>query len=186
MEGNRCVIFNCNILGNQDTLYVTGENSNQYFRNCYIEGTTDFIFGSATALFQDCAIRSKADSYITAASTPKGKEFGFVFVNCRITADPGVGKVYLGRPWRDFAKVVFMNCELGPHILPEGWSNWDKTQRDKTAYFAEYKNSGPGFSPAKRIAWSHQLTPKEASKYTLSKILNSTMAIQPAVEWTGQ
>ncbi len=186
VEGNRCVIFNCNILGNQDTLYVTGENSSQYYRNCYIEGTTDFIFGSATALFQDCAIRSKADSYITAASTPKGKEYGFVFMNCKITAAEGVSKVYLGRPWRDFAKVVFMNCELGAHILTEGWSNWDKTNRDKTAYFAEFKNNGPGFTPQKRVAWSHQLTPKEASKYTLSKILNSTMAIQPAEEWTGQ
>jgi pectinesterase len=171
IEGDRCVFRNCRILGNQDTLYAAGQNSRQYFANCYIEGTTDFIFGAATALFDSCTVCSKADSYVTAASTPQGKPFGFVFRNCKLTAKEGVNKVYLGRPWRDYAKVVYLNCELGAHILPQGWANWDKTTRDKTAYYAEFKNTGPGASTNQRIAWSHMLTPKEAANYTTEKIL---------------
>src|SRR5512133_262750 len=144
VKGDRCVFRNCRILGNQDTLYTDGLNSRHYFDGCYIEGTTDFIFGPATALFTNCIIHSKRDSYITAASTPEGKPFGYVFMNCKITAAPEAKKVYLGRPWRDYAKTVFINCELGPHIVPEAWSNWSGTERDKTAYYAEYGNTGQG------------------------------------------
>jgi Pectin methylesterase len=178
VEGNRCAFINCNILGNQDTLYATGENSQQYYSGCYIEGTTDFIFGSATALFDSCTLHSKSDSYITAASTNKNQEFGFVFTNCKLTAAPSVSKVYLGRPWRDFAKVVFLYCEMGGHILPEGWRNWDNTSRDQTAYYAEYKNTGNGFQPLNRIKWSHQLLKKEKSKYTISNILSPCFVIE--------
>ncbi len=171
VEGNRCMFKNCRIIGNQDTLYAAGEGNRHYFKSCYIEGTTDFIFGASTALFEECIIHSKSDSYITAASTPFNVSFGFVFIQCKITADDGVSKVYLGRPWRDYAKVVFLNCSLGQHILPEGWSNWDNTQRDKTAYFAEYKNTGSGANAAERISWSHQLKTNEALKYTRDNIL---------------
>jgi pectinesterase len=182
VEGNRCSFVNCNIMGNQDTLYATGENSRQYYSGCFIEGTTDFIFGSATALFESCTLNSKADSYITAASTNKGKNFGFVFINCKLTAADGITKVYLGRPWRDFANVVFIQCEMGKHILPEGWSNWDKTSRDKTAFFAEYKNTGAGFTPEKRVTWTHQLPVKEAEKYTRPIILKPASIPEPAEE----
>ncbi len=171
VEGDRCTFRNCRILGHQDTLYTAGQNSRQYFADCYIEGTTDFIFGAATVLFERCTINSKSDSYVTAASTPKGKPFGYVFLNCKLTAAPGVAKCYLGRPWRDFARVVYINCELGAHILPEGWVNWAKTSRDQTAYYAEFGNKGPGANPTKRVAWSHQLTPEEAAKYTPPHIL---------------
>ncbi|MGB8489988.1 MAG: pectinesterase family protein, partial [Bacteroidales bacterium] len=161
VSGNRCAIRNCNILGNQDTLYATGENSRQYFTGCLIEGTTDFIFGSATGVFDKCTIRSKADSYITAASTTEGKNWGFVFIDCKLIAAEGVEKVYLGRPWRDFAKVAFIRCDMGEHILPQGWSNWAGTARERTAFFAEYNNTGAGYAPEKRVRWSHQLSPEE-------------------------
>jgi pectinesterase len=171
VEGDRCVFKNCRILGNQDTLYTAGQNSRQFFDSCYIEGTTDFIFGAATVLFKQCVICSKSDSYITAASTPQGKAFGYVFLNCKLIANEKVTKVYLGRPWRDYAKVVYLYCEMGPHILPSGWANWDKTSRDKTAYYAEYNNSGAGSVTDKRVLWSHRLSKKEAKKYTIHNIL---------------
>ena len=185
VEGDRCVFHNCRILGNQDTLYAAGQNSRQYFNGCYIEGTTDFIFGAATVLFEGCTINSKSNSYVTAASTPKGKQFGYVFLNCKLTASEGVNKVYLGRPWRDFANVVYIKCDLGAHIVPEGWANWDKTTRDKTAYYAEFENKGVGVNTEKRINWSHQLTAKEAKKYTLENILAANLPEEPiAAEWT--
>jgi len=185
VEGDRCVFINCRILGNQDTLYAAGQNSRQYFSGCYIEGTTDFIFGAATVLFEGCTINSKSNSYVTAASTPKGKQFGYVFLDCKLTASEGVTKVYLGRPWRDYAKVVYIKCELGAHIVPDGWANWDKTTRDKTAWFAEFLNKGAGANPGKRISWSHQLSTKEVKKFTIENILAAYLPEEPVVaEWT--
>lgn len=169
--GDRAIFRNCRLLGNQDTLYAAGETARQYFYNCYIEGTTDFIFGEATVLFEECELHNKSNSYITAASTTKGKAYGFVFLKCKLTANPDVDKAYLGRPWRDYAKVVYLNCELGAHILPEGWSNWDKTQRDKTAYYAEFENKGAGSNTSKRVTWSKQLTAQEALDYSVEKVL---------------
>lgn len=163
-------VINCNLLGNQDTLYASGKGK-QYYKNCYIEGTTDFIFGSATAFFENCEIYSKKNSYITAASTPQDSLFGYVFKDCKITADKAVDKVYLGRPWRVYAQTVFMNCELGKHILPIGWHNWSKPEAEKTAFYAEYENKGEGYKPSERVEWSHQLTKREAKKYTLKNVL---------------
>ncbi len=171
VEGDRCLFRNCRFVGNQDTLYAAGNDSRLYFQKCTIEGTTDFIFGAATALFEECTLHSKSNSFITAASTPDGKSYGYVFLRCRLTADEGVTAVYLGRPWRDFARTVFLRCEMGSHILPEGWSNWSGTARDKTAFYAEYQNTGPGAASAARVPWSRQLTKREARSYTLEKIL---------------
>jgi len=170
-EGDQCVFRNCRFLGNQDTAYAAGKFSRMFFSNCYIEGTTDFIFGEATVLFEKCSIHCKGDSYITAASTPEGKPFGFVFRNCKLTAAENVKNVYLGRPWRIYAKVAYLNCEMGSFIKSEGWHNWDKPNAEKTSFFAEYKNTGPGALPVKRINWSHQLTDDEASAFTPEKIL---------------
>lgn len=183
-EGDRCVFVNCRFLGNQDTVYATGKISRQYFSNCYLEGTTDFIFGEATVLFGDCTIHCKSDSYITAASTPLGKPFGFVFRNCKITAADGVKKVYLGRPWRSYAKVAFLNCELGSFIIPEGWDNWSKSENEKTVFFAEYQNSGIGAATSKRVKWSKQLSGKDAKAYTKENIfapINWELSLRP--EW---
>ena len=172
---NRAKIENCNVVGNQDTLYASGDGNSQYFKNCYIEGTTDFIFGKATVLFENCEIHSKKNSYITAASTPEDVKFGFVFENCKLTASENANEVYLGRPWRIFAKTVFINCEMGSHIRPEGWHNWSKPEAEKTAYYAEYNCKGPGYKPNERVSWSHQLTKSQAKKYTIQNILGTEM-----------
>ena len=182
VNGNRCVFRNCRILGNQDTLYTDGPGNRLYFKECYIEGTTDFIFGSATVLFDDCVVCCRDNSYITAASTTKGMRYGYVFMNCRLTAVNGVNKVYLGRPWRDYAKVVFINCQLGNHILPEGWSDWEGAERYKTAFFAEYGNRGSGSNVSKRVNWSHQISKKEASKYTINNILSPELPVEKSVD----
>ncbi|MFH7000992.1 pectate lyase [Flavobacterium bizetiae] len=173
---NRAKVVNCNILGNQDTLYLSGKNSKQYFKDCYIEGTTDFIFGSATALFENCEIHSIKNSYITAASTPQDTTFGFVFKNCKLTAEPAATAVYLGRPWRIYAKTVYINCDMGNHIRAEGWHNWSKPEAEKNAFYAEYNGKGEGFQPTKRVVWSHQLSKKEAEKYTIENILKDSIS----------
>ncbi|WP_423127019.1 pectinesterase family protein [Gaoshiqia sp. Z1-71] len=173
VEGDRCQFRNCRITGHQDTFYGAGEKSRQYFSRCYIEGTTDFLFGEATVVFDSCTIHSKSNSYITAASTPKGRPFGFVFMNCTLRADPGVDRVYLGRPWRDYAKVVFLNCEMGAHILPGGWANWSGTGRDQTAFYAEYGSTGAGAFANERVEWSHQLRKKELKSYRLEQIFKA-------------
>lgn len=157
IEGDRAYFKNCHFLGNQDTLYNYGKESRQYFENCYIEGTVDFIFGWATVLFKDCVIHSVGDGYVTAPATDKGKKYGYVFMDCKLTAADGVHKVYLSRPWRPYAKAVFIRCDLGNHIMPEGWNNWGKKDNEKTAYYAEYKNIGEGAPKENRAKWSHQL-----------------------------
>ena len=172
VEGDRFGAERCSLLGNQDTYYAATENSRQYLRDCYIEGTTDFIFGEATVFFYNCTIKSLANSYITASSARQTKDYGFVFLNCRLTADTAIGKVYLGRPWRPYAKTVFIKTEMGSHILPQGWDNWKNPENEKTAFYAEYKSFGEGANPAARAKWSHQLTEKEAKKYTLNNIFN--------------
>jgi pectinesterase len=171
LNSNRAMFVNCSFLGNQDTVYLSGDGAKNYFKNCYIEGTTDFIFGEATVLFENCVIHSKKDSFITAASTPQNTAFGFVFKECKLTADDGVTQVYLGRPWRIYAKTVFMNCEMGNHIIPEAWGNWSKPEAEKTTFFAEYNGKGPGFQPQKRVRWSFQLTASQAQEYSNSTIL---------------
>ncbi|MFD1604664.1 pectate lyase [Flavobacterium artemisiae] len=176
VTGNRVKISNCKLLGNQDTLYVSGKETKQYFKDCYIEGTTDFIFGSATALFENCIIHSIKSSYITAASTPEGTAFGFVFKDCKITANTEAKDVYLGRPWRIYAKTVFLNCELGKQIKPEGWENWSKTEAEKKSFYAEYNNTGEGAAFSKRVKWSYQLSKKEAASFTASNILKDKTA----------
>jgi pectinesterase len=170
VEGDCNTVINCRVIGNQDTLYATGWRSRQYYCKCYIEGTIDYIFGSATAIFRDCTIHSKDDSYITAASTPGESEYGFVFINCHLTSDPEIQRVFLGRPWGDYAKAVFIGCAMEHHIAPEGWHNWSQPDREKTSYYAEYGCTGPGASLKERVNWSHQLKAKDVKKYTTDRI----------------
>ena len=174
VEADRVIIRNCKIIGNQDTLFPSADSSRQYYVDCYIEGTTDFIFGAATVVFERCHIHSKKNSYITAASTTEHQAFGFVFFNCKLTAEPAFKKVYLGRPWRPFAKTVFINTEMGDHILPQGWSPWNKNDNHKQSYYAEYGSFGPGYVAGQRIDWSHQLSKKELKKYTLKNIFSGS------------
>ncbi len=169
VEKDRCEFVDCKILGYQDTVYTAGEGNRQLFLRCYIEGSVDFIFGAATVLFEDCIINNKARGYVTAASTFEGTDFGYVFKNCKITANEGVDNVFLGRPWRPFAQTVFISCDLGKHIAAEGWKNWHDAE--KTVFYAEYDCTGEGYQPKQRVSWSKQLTKKEAAKYTRKNIL---------------
>ena len=172
-EGDRLKFINCRILGNQDTIYTGAKFTRLYFKDCYIDGTTDFIFGPSTALFEVCIIHSKRNSYVTAASTPKEAKYGYVFKHCKLTAEPGVDKVYLGRPWRPYAYTLFIECELGKHIVLAGWHNWGKQSNEETARYMEYKNTGEGANASERVAWSKQLTKKEAEAVTVDAIFRT-------------
>ena len=177
IKSDRVSVKNCNILGNQDTLYLSEGNTRVYFENCFINGTTDFIFGAATAYFYKCTIESLTNSYITAASTPQGQSYGFVFTDCKLTAkDNTVDKVFLGRPWRPYAQTVFINTEMGSHIIAEGWNEWfDKRfpDKDKTAYYAEYGSKGVSAkNVSQRVSWSHQLKKLDIKKYEKDLVFN--------------
>jgi pectinesterase len=170
VQGDKETFFDCRIVGNQDILFLNSETSRQYYRNCYIEGTTDFIFGPATAWFEGCQIHSKKNSHVTAASTPQEHPFGFVFDHCQLTGDTSIHNASLGRPWRPYADVNYLYCFIGRHIRPEGWSNWNNTDSYKTARYAEYKNDGPGAAVAGRAPWSQQLTDEQAQKITVKNV----------------
>lgn len=172
VEGDRCVFVNCRFLGHQDTIYTGRENMRQYFLNCYIEGTTDFIFGPSTTWFEGCDIVCKANSYITAASTPENIRYGYIFNRCNVSfADSTVKSEYLGRPWRAWAMTLFMNCQLPKGIKPIGWHNWGKVENEKTARYMEYNNTGEGADTSQRPSWVKLLSKKEASEYTLSNVM---------------
>ena len=177
-QGDRLMFLNCRFLGNQDTVYTGMPYTRLLFRDCYIEGTTDFIFGASTAWFEHCAIYCKINSYITAASTPQDAEFGYVFNNCTVTTAEGADKVYLGRPWRDYGYTLFMNCDLPKQIRPEGWHHWEK-QREQTARYLEYNNHGEGAKTDGRVGWSRQLTKKEAQQITMERVFSQKREWRP-------
>lgn len=172
-DADKAIFKNCRFIGNQDVLFTNNEKSRQYYDRCYIEGTTDFIFGSATAWFNQCHIHSKKDSHITAASTPGYKKYGYVFYDCALTGDTSLHNVSLGRPWRPSASVAYIRCYMGQHIKAEGWSNWNNTENYKTTRYAEYKNYGPSADRAKRVNWAKQLTDEEAGEFTPVVILGA-------------
>ena len=186
VEGDRILLKNCRILGNQDTLFTAIANSRQYYLNCYVEGTTDFIFGEATAVFQSCTIKSLSNSYITAAATREGQKFGYVFFDCKLIADSGINKVFLGRPWRPYARTVWIRTSMGGHIVPEGWYHWPGDSmfpnKEKTTYYAEYQSTGPGAPASGRIGWSKQLSSSEAKVYTLNNIFNHAHPWMPNIK----
>ena len=171
VEGNRASFKNCRMVGFQDVLFLSGSGVKHYFEDCYIEGTTDFIFGAATAVFKNCLIHSKKNSHVTAASTNSIIPFGFIFFDCKLTADSNINKVSLGRPWSPTASVAYINCWLGSHIIPEGWNNWKNPANESTARYAEYKSSGPGANVDARVKWAKQLTDEEVKGFTIENIL---------------
>jgi pectinesterase len=173
VEGNRASFFNCKMTGFQDVLFLSGNGVKHYFEDCYIEGTTDFIFGAATAVFENCLIHSKKNSHVTAASTNSIIPFGFVFKNCTLTGDTSLNKVSLGRPWSPTASVTYLNCWMGKHIIEEGWNNWKNPANEATARYSEFNSSGPGANPSKRVNWSKQLSEAQAKELTNAKILGT-------------
>ena len=187
-DGDFLFFKNCRFIGNQDTLYTYGRYGKDggikrnYFLDCYIEGTTDFIFGPSIAYFENCTIHSKKNSYVTAASTLKGQKYGYVFKNCRLTAAEGITKCYLGRPWGAYAKTVFIDCELGSHILPEGWHDWEKPGKPdtkKNSYYAEWGSYGPG-AAGPRVKWARKLTASKVAGYTFEKVMYQE---QDGIKW---
>lgn len=203
-EGDRLAFGNCRFLGGQDTLFTAplppkeiepfgfmgpGRDtprriSRQYYKDCYLEGDVDFIFGGATAYFENCECFSKdtgrpVNSYVTAASTPKGQAYGYVMNHCRFTGSCPPQSAYLGRPWREYARTVLLNCYIGRHIREEGWHDWNKPGTHKTAYFAEYHSYGPSSDPAKRPGWVKMLTDAEAKSYGRRTVLGGTDGWNP-------
>ena len=170
-EGDCIILNNCRLLGNQDTLYTGSEGGRLFFYNCYIEGTTDFIFGPSTAWFEQCLLHGKKNSYITAAATPSQQPFGYIFNQCSITAADHVTSLYLGRPWRPYAMTLFMNSELPKEIHPAGWHNWDNRDNEKTTRYSEYNNHGKGSNTEKRVTWSNVLSKDVIEKITLENVM---------------
>ena len=177
IEGDRAYFKHCRFLGNQDTLYTYGKESRQYYEDCYVEGTVDFIFGWSTVVFHNCEIHSVGDGYVTAPATDKGKQYGYVFWNCRLTAAPEAKSVYLSRPWRPYAQVVYIQCQLGKHILPAGWDNWRNPANEKTVFFAEYKNTGDGADIKQRVSYGKQL--KSIAGYSPEDVLKGNDGWNP-------
>jgi len=175
---DRVVFRNCRFLGWQDTLFADG--GRQYYKDCYIEGHVDFIFGSGTAVFENCTIHSKGQGYITAHWRLNDAETnGFVLLNCRLTGTNTGNGVYLGRPWRPYGRVVFIDCWMDAHIKPEGWDNWRDPAREKTARFAEYGSRGPGANPSARVSWSKQFNAQEIRPFATKVFLKGSDGWNP-------
>ena len=181
VDGDRVVFRNCRFLGWQDTIFLN--RGRHYFIGCYIAGHVDFIFGGATAFFERCHIHCLKDGYITAASTPDYQPFGFVFSHCKITGDAPAVKTYLGRPWRAFSSVMYLNTSMSEVVRPEGWHNWNFPEREKTARYAEFNSTGMGAHTRRRVPWARQLTSAEARTVTPEKVLGGTDGWNPR---TGQ
>jgi len=187
VTGDKAVFKNMRFLGNQDTVYAGSRNcrpdgqpcmpTRQYFKDCYIAGNVDFIFGDSKAVFDHCEIHSTlhSEGFITAQSKHyPDEDSGFVFNHCKLTADAGVTGVWLGRPWRPYAKVIFLNTEMGAHIVPAGWREWHpgETHSLETVYYAEYNSTGPGAHPGERDPHTKLLTAAEAARYETKTFLD--------------
>jgi pectin methylesterase-like acyl-CoA thioesterase len=196
VNGDRAVFNNVRLLGNQDTLYAgsklcigMGDSrsctpARQYLSDCYVEGNVDFIFGDGKTVFENCEIRSNThfEGFITAQSKSyPAEDSGFVFDKCKLTADPGVSNVYLGRPWRPYASVVYLSTEMGDHIQPAGWREWhpNETHSIETVFYAEMNSTGPGAKPAERDSHTHRLTQDEARKYEPATFLRGSDGWNP-------
>jgi pectinesterase len=178
IDGDRIVFRRCRFLGWQDTIFAN--RGRQYFEDCEIRGHVDFIFGAATMWFERCLIRCLRNGYVTAASTPKEQPWGYVFNRCRIVGEGADVKAYLGRPWRDFAAVVFLNTEMGEVVRPEGWHNWDKPEREQTSRYSEFGSTGPGGKTDARVRWAKPLSSNDAAGLTVERVLGGADGWRPA------
>lgn len=177
VDGDRAVFRNCRFLGWQDTVFLN--RGRQYFEDGLIAGHVDFIFGAATAFFSGTTILVREDGYVTAASTPAEQPFGFVFSRCAIRGQrPGV-RTYLGRPWRAFAKVAFLHTEMSDVVRAEGWHDWDRPERRRTATYLEHDSRGDGARPQQRVAWARDLDADEASRITPAVVLGGSDGWDP-------
>lgn len=168
VDGDKVEFRNCRFLGWQDTIFIN--RNRQYFRDCYIEGHVDFIFGGATAFFENCHIHCLGGGYITAASTPGDQLYGFIFKDCRLTGVPEA-QAYLGRPWRAYAMTVFLDTDMDAVVRAEGWNNWRDPKRESTVRYAEYGSRGPGAASEARVSWARRLTVEEAEDLNRANVL---------------
>jgi len=168
VDGDRAIFRNCHFLGWQDTVLVN--QGRQLFENCVIKGHVDFIFGGATTFFDRCQIHCLGKGYITAASTPDVRQFGFVFRDCKITGESDV-ETYLGRPWRDYSAVAFIDCAMSNVVRPAGWHNWDQPLREYTSRYCEFGNTGAGAKTSERVRWAKELTEASAALFTVERVL---------------
>jgi pectinesterase len=183
-RADRSIFKHCRFLGHQDTLFA--DYGRQYYVDSYIEGGVDFIFGNATAVFDQDEIHANGPGYLTAQSrTAPDQTTGYVILDSKVTSRmepdaaangeaPKKDVIGLGRPWRPYSRVVYIRTALPADVLAEGWSAWGRMSPDLHAYYAEYQDSGPGANPAARVPWSHQLTAKEAERYKPSVFLAGT------------
>jgi len=178
VDGDRFVTRNCRYLGWQDTVLVN--RGRHYFEDCYIAGHVDFIFGGATAFFSRCELHAWRAGYLTAASTPRESVFGLVFVGCHITAESSGVRTFLGRPWRDYASVMFIDTLMDDVVRPEGWDNWGRREREGTARFAEAGSRGDG-ARGSRVVWARQVDPADAQAVSPGAVLGGADGWKPEV-----
>jgi pectinesterase len=179
LYSDRAVLRRCRFLGWQDTLYAAA--GRQYYEDDYIAGAIDFMFGNAAAVFDHCEIHSSGPGYVTAQSrTLADGPQGFVFQHCRLTAEPGLKNIPLGRPWRNYSRVLYIDCWMGDHISPAGWNNWGKPEAEKTAWYGEFGSEGPGASQGDRLAWAHKMTAAEAEIFKPEIFLRGSDGWNPA------
>jgi len=184
VRSDRAIFKHCRILGHQDTLFA--DYGRQYYLDTYIEGTVDFIFGNAQAVFDHSELHELSPAFLTAQSrTSADQTTGYVIVNSRVTADETAladKHFYLGRPWRPYSRVVYLHTELPATLAPQGWNNWGKTSNEQTAYYAEHDNTGPGAATSQRPSWTHQLTAAEAKQYLPANFLRGKDHWNPEAE----
>jgi pectinesterase len=179
--GKRNIFLHCKMIAWQDT-YYSGADGRHYLKDCWIEGAVDYIFGHTTVVFDSCQVHTvRSSGYITAASTKEDYRFGYVFFDCRLTAPPGIASVYLGRPWKTYARTVFYECIEYGNISPLGWHVWGG--REETCFYAEYRCTGPASDTSSRVDWSHQLTPVQAEAYTMANIFSRASSPDFAADW---
>ena len=188
VRSDRSVFTNVRFLGHQDTLFA--DYGRQYYLNCFITGGVDFIFGNATAVFDHSEMQSNGPGSVTAQSrTDANQTTGYVILNSKITSaieppapmDPNTpgakstaaakNNIILGRPWRPYGRTVYINTELPANLSPAGWNNWGKPSNEATAYYAEYGSTGPGASPATRVAWAKTITAEQTKAFLPEKFL---------------
>ncbi|XP_044468680.1 pectinesterase 31 [Mangifera indica] len=181
VTADRCAFYNCRFLGWQDTLYL--HHGKQYLKDCYIEGSVDFIFGNSTVLFEHCHIHCKAAGFITAHSRKSSQETtGYVFLRCVITGNGGSGYAYLGRPWGPFGRVVFAHTYIDACVKQEGWHNWGKPENERSACFYEYRCFGPGSCLTNRVTWARELVDEEADQFLMHNFIDP----EPERPWLSQ
>ncbi|KAK4491401.1 hypothetical protein RD792_002146 [Penstemon davidsonii] len=178
VSGDKAAFYGCRILSYQDTLL--DDIGRHYYKNCYIEGATDFVFGNAASLYEKCHLHSisKGDGAMTAQKRESPLEnTGFVFLGCKLT---GSGGAVLGRPWGSYSRVVYAITYMSDVVQPQGWNDWEDPTKQKTAYYGEYKCYGPGSKRDKRVKWSHSLSNEEAAPFLAKTMIGGRGWLRPA------